>query len=350
MEPRLPTIKEIARQLNISPSTVSRALHDHPSIGLRTKMQVQQLAQELNYEPNQTAIFFKQRKTFTIGVVLPMLTEDFFSRAISGIEDTAMQHQYNVLFGQSHDDVAREMRIVTAMKNQRVDGVIASLSKHTKNFDYFLALKKYNIPVVFFDRVPDLPTVHKVSFDMMRGTQEALEFLIKQGHRRIGILNGPQEMCSSKQRTDMYQQVLQKNRLKIDLSLVVYTDLTKESTQQAMQELLRCKPRPTAVLAINDWVALDAIQYARSAGYKINEDLYFVSYANLPITCYLEYPPMASVEQYPYEQGAKAVDVLMQVLACDTEQPYQNVEIEGRLMVHQKDLTPYKKSRHNTEA
>lgn len=350
METRLPTIKEIARRLNISPSTVSRALHDHPSIGLRTKMQVQKLAEELHYEPNQTAIFFKQRKTFTVGVVLPTLTEDFFSRAISGIEDTAVQHHYNVLFGQSHDDVEHEKRIVTAMKNQRVDGVIASLAKHTKNFDHFLALIKYSIPVVFFDRVPDLPDVHKVSFDMMCGTQEALEFLIAQGHRRIGVLNGPEEMRSSRQRTDMYQQVLQKKRLKIDLSLVVSTDLTKESTQQAMQELLSRKPRPTAVLAINDWVVLDAIQYARAAGYTINEDLYFVSYANLPITSYLEYPPMASVEQYPYEQGAKAVDVLMQLLAGAPVPPFHNVEIKGTLIVHEKEVAPYKKGRHNTEA
>src|SRR6476469_1597027 len=132
MESKLPTIKEIAQQLNISPSTVSRALHDHPSIGLRTRLQVQQLAQELNYEPNQTAIFFKQRKTFTIGVVLPTLTEEFFSRAISGIEDIALAHHYNVFFGQSHDDMEREKQIVTAMKNQRVAGVIASLAKHTK--------------------------------------------------------------------------------------------------------------------------------------------------------------------------------------------------------------------------
>ncbi|MEJ7736823.1 MAG: LacI family DNA-binding transcriptional regulator [Chitinophagaceae bacterium] len=229
METKLPTIKEIAQRLNISPSTVSRALHDHPSIGLRTKMRVQKLAEELHYEPNQTAIFFKQRKTFIIGVVLPTLTENFFSRAISGIEDTAIQHHYNVLFGQSHDEVEREKRIVTAMKNQRVDGVIASLSKHTKNIDHFLALN--NIPVVFFDRVPDLPNVHRVSFDMMRGTQEVLEFLFAQGHRRIGVLNGPHEMRSSKQRTDMYQQMLQKKRLKIDLSIVVSTDLTKEGTQ-----------------------------------------------------------------------------------------------------------------------
>ena len=109
--PSPPTIKEIARRLNISASTVSRALHDHPSIGLRTKMRVQQLAAELNYEPNQTAIFFQKRKTFTIGVILPELSEAFFSAAISGIEDMAGRNQYSVLMGQSHDEEEREKQI-----------------------------------------------------------------------------------------------------------------------------------------------------------------------------------------------------------------------------------------------
>ena len=106
-----PTIKEIAKRLNISASTVSRALHDHPSIGLRTKMRVQELAKQLNYEPNQTAIFFQQRRTFTIGVILPHLSESFFSEAISGIEDAASKNNYTVLLGQSHDDAEKEKNV-----------------------------------------------------------------------------------------------------------------------------------------------------------------------------------------------------------------------------------------------
>ena len=123
MDKKVTTIKEIAKRLNISPSTVSRALHDHKSIGLRTKTNVQQLlAKELNYEPNQTAIFFQQRKTFTIGVILPELSEAFFSSAISGIEDCANKNNYTVLMGQSHDSEEREIQLIDTMKNHRVDG------------------------------------------------------------------------------------------------------------------------------------------------------------------------------------------------------------------------------------
>ncbi len=335
---KVATIKEIAKQLNISPSSVSRALHDHPSIGLRTKMQVQKLATELNYEPNQIAIFFKQRRTYTIGVVLPNLKEEFFSNAISGIEDVAVKNKYHVFIGQSHDDVEKEKQIITAMKNQHVDGIIVSLAKYTKDLDHFKALENYDIPLVFFDRVPASASVNKVYYDMVQGTKEALEFLIAKGHRRIGVINGPDEMKSSKERTDAYKQVMIKQRLKIDMSLVVSTNLTLESTKAALEDLLSSKPRPTAILAINDYVALDAMQHAKKLKLKINKDISFVSYANLPITSFLLNPPMASVEQHPYLQGSKAAEILMEILNNDKKEnnTYRDVIINGDLIIHGK--------------
>ena len=150
-------------------------------------------------------------------------------------------------------------------------------------------------------------------------------------------------MRSSKERTETYKQVLIKKRLKIDLGLVTSTDLTREGTQQAMQQLLSQRPKPTAILAINDYIALDAMQYARQQKLKINKDICFVSYANLPITSYLETPPMASVEQYPYQQGTKAAEILVQILnrpdtneKPDVPETFQNVVINGQLIIHTK--------------
>jgi DNA-binding LacI/PurR family transcriptional regulator len=150
-------------------------------------------------------------------------------------------------------------------------------------------------------------------------------------------------MRSSKERTETYMQVLVKKRLKIDLGLVTSTDLTRESTLLAMQHLLSQRPRPTAILTINDYIALDAMQYARQQKLKINKDICFVSYANLPITSYLETPPMASVEQYPLQQGAKAAEILMQILGRDQKngkpvepETFQNVVINGQLIIHAK--------------
>ncbi len=340
MDNKLPTLKEIAKRLKFSVSTVSRALHDHPSIGLRTKMQVQQLAKELSYEPNQTALFFKQQKTHSIGVILPNLKEEFFSEAINGIEDVAKINNYSVLIGQSHDNIEQEKQIAIAMKNHRVDGLVISISKHTKNYEHLTGLEKYNIPVVFFDRVPDLPSVHKVASNFTTGTKQAIEFLIAKGHRRIGVINGPEEMKSCKERTATYMEVLKKKKIKIDLALIETTDLTQEQTCEAMKKLLRLKYPPTAILTINDYVALDAIQYARKEKLKINKDICFVSYANLPITNYLEFPPLASVEQYPYKQAKKATEILFELLAAGNDfkekYDYKNIVIEGRLVIHKK--------------
>ncbi|HET7119328.1 MAG TPA: LacI family DNA-binding transcriptional regulator [Hanamia sp.] len=340
MDNKITTLKEIARRLNFSISTVSRALHNHPSIGLRTTEQVKKLAKELNYEPNQTALRFKQQKTNTLGVILPNLKEEFFSQAINGIEDIAKKNNYSVLIGQSHDDVEREKQIITAMKNQHVDGLIVSISKHTKNYDHLIGMKKYNIPIVFFDRVPDLPDVHKVSSDIFAGTRLAIEFLIKNGHKRIGVINGPAEMKSCMERTNAYMDVLQKKKIKIDMSLLATTDLTQEKTYEAMDQLLKLKQRPTAIVTINDYVALDAIQYARKLKLKINKDICFVSYANLPITNYLEFPPLASVEQFPYLQAQKATEILFDLFEKQkkhsVENNYRNIVIEGRLVINQK--------------
>lgn len=308
------TIKEIAKRLNVSVSTVSRALHNHPSIGLRTKMQVQKLAEELNYEPNQAAISFKQGKTMTIGVILPNLREEFFSTAINGIEDMAIQNQYTVLIGQSRDDAEREKKLVDTMRKHRVDGLLVSLSKSTQTYEHFEALKKYGIPVVFFDRVPNLPEAYTVSCDLKDSSVKLVDWLVGQGHTRIGFIKGPETMLASQERLNGYLEALKKNKLPEIPGYIVQTNLEKEETQVAIQRLLSLKERPTAIIAFNDYITLDAIKFSRELGLKINKDIFFVSYANLPVTSYLDDPPLASVEQFPYEQAETATGMLLQLI------------------------------------
>ncbi len=339
MDNKLPTIKEIAKRLNISVSTVSRALHDHHSIGLRTKMRVRELAAELNYEPNRTAIHFKQGRTFTIGVILPNLSESFFSSAISGIEDFAGTKNYNVLLGQSHDEKEREISIVNAMKDQRVDGILVSVSKNTTTYDHFELLGKYNIPLVFFDRVPDMKDIHYVACRLEKGMQEAIQYLVKKGHKHIALLNGPETLIATKQRLECYIGALKSNRLKVQEKYIVSTDLTAEKTIAAMKQLLSIKLKPTAIIAFNDYVALDAMQYAKKEKIKINKDISFVSFANLPICNYMENPPLASVEQFPYEQGQKAAEMLLQIVDAKksdaiTNPEIMNITIDSKLETH----------------
>jgi len=338
MDQKPTTIKEIANRLNVSISTVSRALHNHASIGLKTRMQVKQLAEELEYEPNQAAISFKQGKTFTIGVILPNLREEYFSIAINGIEDIATGNNYTVLIGQSHDDVEREKRIVDAMRRQRVDGLIVSLSKSTTSYEHFEQLKKYKIPVVFFDRVPDIDDAYCVSCNLENSSVDLVDWLVKLGHTQIAFIKGPDTLVHSKQRLNGYYDGLKKNKLKKDNSFIVQTDLSKKNTEEAMNKLLLLANRPTAVITFNDYVALDAIKYTRSRGLEINKDIFFVSYANLPITSYMDYPPLASVEQFPYQQAEKASDILFRLITSkgfDESIPHKTM-LESKVVVNVK--------------
>lgn len=337
MQSKPTTIKEIAQILGISVSTVSRALHDHPSIGLTTRMKVKKLAGELNYEPNQTAIFLQQGKTHTIGVILPELSEAFFSSAISAIEDTAYKKNYTVLLAQSHDDEQKEKQLVEKMKNHRVDGLLVSVGKNTSSFQHFESLKKYNIPVVFFDRIPPMQNIHYVACNMEIGTIEAVSYLLKKGHRAIGMINGPQTMVATGERKEGYIKAMTKNRLKFDPSLIVSCDLTEDGTKAALDELLANKRKPTAVVTFNDYVALFAIKYAQKLKFRINKDLEFVSYANLPLIHYMENIPAASVEQFPYLQGQKATDILLDLLrnkqqGNNEQSAYYKIIIESQLI------------------
>lgn len=337
MQSKPATIKEIAKQLNISVSTVSRGLHDHPSIGLSTRQKIKKLAKELNYEPNQTAIFLQKGRTQTIGVILPELSEAFFSSAISAIEDTAYKRNYTVLLAQSHDDELMEKQLVEKMKNHRVDGLLVSVGKNTSSYQHFENLKQHNIPIVFFDRIPSIQNIHYVACNMEIGTIEAVSYLLKKGHRTIGMINGPSTLFASGERKEGYIKAMTQNRLKFDPSLIMSCDLTEAGTKKALDELLANKRKPTAIVTFNDYVALFAIKHARDQKLVINKDLEFVSYANLPLINYMENVPAASVEQFPYLQGQKAADILLDLLShksqgIEEQTAYYKIIIESQLI------------------
>ncbi|MES2653573.1 MAG: LacI family DNA-binding transcriptional regulator [Bacteroidota bacterium] len=327
------TIKEIASLLNISISTVSRALHKHPSIGLTTQLKVQKLAEELNYEPNQAAISFQKGKTYTIGLILPELSEAFFSSVVNAVEDMAYKKNYTVLLAQSHDSEDREKQIVQMMRNHRVDGLVVSVAKTTTNFDHFHMLERYNIPIVFFDRIPPLKNIHSVACNIETGSMEAVNYLLKKGHRCIGLINGPQALTASEERKRGYFNAITKNRLKFDPSLIVSCDLTEKGTQEALDSLMDNKRNLTAIVTFNDYVALYAIKYARKLNIDLKKDLQFISYSNLPLINYMDHVPMASVEQFPYKQGEKAVEILFDLLNNKSETVhYHKVVVESELI------------------
>lgn len=310
MKKKPTTIKEIARRLKVSPSTVSRALNDHPSIGLVTTMRVKKVAEELNYEPNQTAIFFKQRRTFTIGVILPSLSEPFFSSAISEIEKVAGSHDYTVLMGQSHDDPERELQILHTFKKHRVDGVLMSLGKNTEDLGFIDLLNDAEIPIVFFDCVPKVGEVNKVYSDLSTGMVEAIQAFASIGHKNIALINGPANLLASQERAEAYRKALDGERLLYNDRYIVNTDLTEQGNIEAIDKLLALPERPSAIVSFNDFVTLDVIKYVRQKGLVQKKDVFFISYANYPLWKYMETPPMGSIEQHPDKQARKAAEIL----------------------------------------
>lgn len=332
------TIKEIAKILNISVSSVSRALHDHSSIGITTRMRVKQVAKELNYVPNQKAIFFQKGRTFTLGVIVPELSESFFSAALSGIEDYALKKNYSVLMAQSHDDFEKEKTLAQKFKNHRVDGLLVSLAKTTTSIAHFKEFDALNIPIVYFDRIPADNNVHYVACNMQNGTYDAVNFLLKQKHRAIGMINGPDNLTASNHRRDGYIDAMVKNRLKFDPTLIVNCDLTEEGTRKAIDTLLANKRTPSAMVTFNDYVALYAIKYVKELGLEINKDIAFVSYANLPIIRYMDHFPIASVEQNPYLQGFRASEILLDLItkpkSDSPNNAFYHVVIDPELIEH----------------
>lgn len=321
MSEKVPTIKEIAKRLNVSVSTVSRALSDNPRIGIKTKEQVKALARELNYEPNAKAIFFKQKKSFVIGVVLPSIVEDFFSRSINGIEGVALEHGYTILFGQSHDSIEKEKAIIKAMKRQRVDGLIISLSKETTHINHLEDLEKLEIPIIYFDRVPAAVNANKVFVNLKKATAEMIKWLQKNKRKNIALLNGPKSISASKDRLDGYIQGMSGGKLKVDMQLVEETDLSEVSTVAAMQKLMNYKRKPDAVISFNDYVHMDAVRWARQHKIKVNKDVLFLSFANISVNKHTLSPPVVTIDQYPEKQGEIAM-VRMIALLANKDEPH----------------------------
>jgi len=341
---KIPTIKEIAKRLKVSKSTVSRALHGHPSIGLVTTMRVKKVANELNYEPDRTAIFFKQRKTFTIGVIMPNVSEAFFSSALCGIEDCAGKKNYNVIIGQSLEDPEKEKHFLETMKNHRVDGVIISITKNTIDYEVFDRLKRYNIPVVFFDRIPKMSDIHYSACDLQSGLSQSIDYLIEKGHRNIGLINGPAPLIASKERFEGYKKALGSHSITFTREYVVASDLSCEQNYSAMQNLLSLKERPSAIITFNDYVALDAIKIAKKNNMIINRDISFVSFANLPIWQYMDNLPLASIEQFPQLQGKNAAEILFKVINGHSntgqEPPvWHNIKFDSRMVSYPSAIT-----------
>ncbi|MEO5581999.1 MAG: LacI family DNA-binding transcriptional regulator [Saprospiraceae bacterium] len=331
------TIKDIARKLNMSISTVSKALSNDRSISAPTKARVHQLAQEWNYIRNEAARHFKLNKSFTIGLIIPDLLDQFYVLAINGVEKIAEKENYNVILSQTHEDVDKEEKITNVMISNRVDGVIVAITKSTLDMVLFQKLISVGIPVVCIARKPTGYSFNYVSSDNKEGSLKAVEFLIKKKHTRIGHIMGPKSMQTCQDRFEGYKLALHKHKIKYDDGLVKVVDFTKESTIKAMKELMKLKNPPTAIFTFKNYITIDAIEFLKTKYPERLDVIDFVGFGNLPLLQYMDHKPIAVIDENSFEMGTRAAELLFEIIKEESSESnviQQNIQIPCKLIVY----------------
>lgn len=331
------TIKDIAKELGVSPSTVSRALKDHPDIGQETKDRINELAKKLNYQPNTVALSLRQSKTNTLGVIIPEIAHFFFSAVISGIEDIAHDAGYHVIITQSNESFEREVMNTKALFNSRVDGILMSVSRETKNYEHLQSLLDYEIPLVFFDRIVDSLNACKVIVNDEQGAYEATTHLIEQGCYRIAHLAGPQNLAISKNRLNGYKAALADNRYMIDENLIKVCGLgTFEEAESITNEILEYRFPPDAIFANNDVAAYGAMMAIRKKKLRIPEDIAIVGFSNWRFSSLIQ-PALSSVTQPGFKMGQEATRLLMKQInkGKDEESVTETISLKTNLVVRE---------------
>lgn len=312
------TIKDLAKELNLSASTVSRALRDHPDISPLTKKRVISLANKLDYHPDSIAQSLQTQKTKTIGVIVPEIKQPFFASVINGIEELAYSAGYTIIVCQSNETYDREVLYTRTLVSHRVAGLLVSLSQTTQNLDHFKALQRRGVPIVFFDRVNDDIEASKVVVDDYNGAFAAVDHLIKSGYKRIAHLAGPKNLSISKYRLKGYKDALKQGNRPYHDELVVYGGLDDTDGVVGFQKLLSLEILPDAVFAVNDPVATGAFMTIKEHGLKIPDDIALVGFSNTNVSSLLD-PPLTTVEQPTYEIGKTAVQLLLEQINNNEE-------------------------------
>ncbi len=337
MKSGLVTIKDLARELNISASTVSRALKDHPDISVETKRAVQELAKKLNYQPNAVALSLKQQRSNTIGVIIPEIVHYFFSLVISGIEDVAYDAGFNVIICQSNERYEREVANAKTLLANRVDGILVSISKETEDYKHLHNLRANNIPMVCYDRVvPDL-LVDQVIIDDFDASYRATRHLIDSGRTRIAHLGGPLSLLIGQKRKDGYLKALNEAGIPVDEELIIESD-SFEKARMAIMKLINQKKKFDGVFATNDLTAIGAMQTIQKKGYKIPDEIAVVGFSDGRFSGITD-PTLTSVDQHGYEMGTIATEMLLKrITSEDDEYPFEVKVLNANLIVRGSSL------------
>jgi len=311
METRKTTIHHIAARLNLSASTVSRALNDYSRISKNTRELVKNTAIEMNYKPNQLATSLRKGRGNMIGVIIPRIDRHFFSHAIAGIESVINPSEFNLLICQTNEEFEIEKRSLQALINNRVDGIIISMAAGSRKTDHIEAAVKEGIPVVMFDRVPDNLDVDKVLNDNYTGAYEVTSHLIQQGYRNIIHLAGPLHINVYNDRYEGYKKAMEDAGVEVTNEMVFENVLTRLKGEEFAMQLFNSGKLPDAIFSASDFSALGALLFFRSQGINIPKQMGIAGFANESFTELTE-PGMTTLEQYSEEIGKSTARLLIE--------------------------------------
>jgi DNA-binding LacI/PurR family transcriptional regulator len=330
------TIKDIARELNISISTVSRVLRDMPDVNAETRKLVLQMVDKLDYQPNQVALSLVTKQTHTLGVLVPNL-DYFFSTAVKGIDDMALESGYTAMTCQSNENYGREITNTQRLMKSRVDGLIVSISSDTLNVDHFRRLLQKNFPIVFFDRVGSDLGATRVILDNIAGASMAVSHLIEQGCRRIAYLAGPANLSISQQRMIGYTDTLQKYGIPIEEDLIVYSEFDRDYAYSCTLDLMDRPDRPDAIFAVSDRLAVGALLALKNKGVQVPNEVALVGFNDEPLVSLLT-PSITSIAQPAFEMGRVAAQLLIEQMNSDAALPYRTVMLKPTLTKRESSL------------
>lgn len=306
-------MKEIAKKLNVSVSTVSRALKDSPELHPDTKKRIVEMAQSMNYQPNLLAQSLRISKSKVLGIIVPEITSHFFSSNISGIQDTAYKRGYNVMICQSNESFEQEKSNIKILVSSQVDGLLISLSRETKTFDHLKELYDREIPFILFDRVTEEIPVSTVTVDDAHGAYQVVKHLLEQGCKKIAYISGPEDLYISKKRKEGYLKALAEFGIPEDQSRVLISDLNQETNKKIALELVHSTDRPDAIFAIFDPLAVDVMMVLKENGIRIPQDIALAGFTDNPTSAVVE-PSLTTVSQPGYEMGQISTNHLLDQL------------------------------------
>jgi len=320
------TIKDIARALGLSASTVSRALRDSYEISETTKQLVVDYAKNVNYRPNPIALSLKAKKSKSIGVIVPEISNNFFSEVINGIECAANNYGYNVIITQSFENYENEMNNAGFLASRSIDGCLVSVSSETNDFSHFRCLQERGFPIVFFDRIIEGFEGHRVTIDNEEGAYQVTTHLLKNNYRKIAFLANPPNLYITAKRFEGYKQALSKYGIAVDETLIKYIQhdgMYNNEVEYILQELFSNDNKPDAVFASTDGLTIACMRFCKKYKIKIPEDIGLTGFSNLGITDLL-CPSLTVVKQPAQRMGKLAAQLLIKTI--ESKRPLNDYE------------------------